>query len=164
MTLYLPVGPPASGKSTLAVAMKDLGIITDRMIVSPDEIREWMTNNRADQTVNRAVFEIVEKIATARLERGLSVFLDATNLTDPNGMLDRLTSTAERHKLDTGPAVEWIVMDTTPTGCRIRNANRYHPVPDHVMDRMIRTMSAWKAPRGATVKQASDFLYTVRSG
>lgn len=152
--LYIPVGPPASGKSVMAAEGIDRGVITGRMIVSPDLIREWLTNDRADQTANRDVFVIVERIAMARIQRRLSVYLDATNLSDPNGMLQGLIGTA----LLRGLNVYCIVMETSRENCLMWNEHRHHRVPDSVMERMFERMAAWELPAGAVRLTPGEFL------
>lgn len=131
--LYLPVACPGSGKSYVAEAMASVGMISEDAIVSPDRYREILTDNRADQTVNGEVFKIVDTIVDARISRGLDVYLDATNLNAKlrKKLLDRLTSLA----MDFTLPMTVLVSDAREDLLRERNANRAHPVPDHVFDR-----------------------------
>lgn len=78
MTLYLPVGPPGCGKTTLAQAMIDAGIPI--AVVSPDTLRGVLTGDVADQSESAAAFKIAHEITAIRLNHGLDVYFDATNL------------------------------------------------------------------------------------
>lgn len=161
MTLYIPVGVPASGKSHLSGKLIEAGVITANMIVSPDNIRAWVTGDRADQSANGVVFEVTEMVAAERLRRGLSVYLDATNLTDPKGMLDRLAHYAELSpsKSLTDPPVVTIIMDTPMDECWARNqAREQHRVPDKIMDRMMDRFVAGEHPRHGTVLTATEIV------
>lgn len=115
--LFLPVGMPACGKSWLGGLY-----FAPNEIVCPDDIREWMTDDANDQTCNREVFQVVNKIVEQRMVRGLDTYLDATNL-----------------KPSLWPDYEdrlFIMFDTLPHICYDRNAARDRVVPDHAMKRM----------------------------
>lgn len=79
--LYIPVGPPGAKKSSLAKEMVEAGLITEDAVVSSDHYRKALTGDQTDQTVTSKVFKIVDTIVYSRLDRGLDVYLDATNLT-----------------------------------------------------------------------------------
>ena len=73
--LYMMIGLPASGKSTIA---KELSKSEDAIIMSSDEIRKEFGDIN-DQSQNEKVFEEVEK----RIKEGLlksNVIYDATNI------------------------------------------------------------------------------------
>lgn len=131
MTLILPVGPPGCGKSTLREWFINRRVLPKRAVVSPDDLRVWLTGERADQTANNAVFSVVRTVVQERLRRNLNVYLDATNLT---GLSDWLNLAAEHSQ----PAiiVTFKASDDTPLLME-RNRTREHPVPDEVLGKMI---------------------------
>ena len=129
MTLYLPIGPPASGKSFLVNQTIEAGVITRDAVICPDDLRRIMTGDHASQDANVGVFTIVEIIAKARLCRGLDVWVDATNLVGRETFL----RIAKEHSQ---PVVR-ILMTTTDWVCLQRNDARNKPVPNDVMLRML---------------------------
>lgn len=117
--LYLPIGIPGSGKSTLVRQH-----FSKSEIVCPDEIREWLTDDVNDQTENNLVFEIVHNVVYKRLALGLDVVVDATNL-EPKFWPD-----------DLGQGTTLILMSTTIDQCHEWNESRERVVPLHAMQRM----------------------------
>lgn len=132
MTLYLPIGPPASGKSTLARWMVEEGHLHEDAIVSTDRLREILTGNRSDQSANNVVFRMAEQIAINRLLRDLDVFYDATNLNPAWYQL--VLNTAVR----LGAQIKMVMMVANDPECRKRNAKRPNPVPEQVMESFFR--------------------------
>lgn len=133
MTLYIPIGPPGCGKTTHAGwVFESRGHSVAQMLrtgyVCPDEYREILTEDRADQTENRLVFEICHKIAQKRCERGLDVYFDATNLT-MEALSPLKTMQGDKHIFLWRP---------NPEVYSRRNKNRTHVVPDVPMERMLR--------------------------
>jgi hypothetical protein len=70
--LTLMVGPSGAGKSTWASGLPGY--------ISSDELRREFTGSIQDQSRNEDVFTALHRIAKARLESGLPVTIDATNL------------------------------------------------------------------------------------
>jgi predicted kinase len=78
----LLVGPPAAGKSSFAQAMADIGLIGEAAIVSCDAIREEIFGPDADpETADPQVFAHMDQLVRQRLNDGLTVVVDATNVT-----------------------------------------------------------------------------------
>lgn len=73
--LTVMVGPSCGGKSSWAEANG-----YPDMIVSSDNLRWWYCKNQGDQSRNDDVFTALHKLAKARLDCGLPVIIDATNL------------------------------------------------------------------------------------
>ena len=130
MTLYLPIGPPGCGKSTLAEALVLDGLLSPDAIVCPDRYREVLTGSRASQAQNERVFSICNTITAGRLQAGLDVWFDATNLP----YSPQLAGMARSY----GQTVVNVTFDhlTVPMVVE-RNANREHSVPDDVLMRFI---------------------------
>lgn len=74
-TLHIMVGPSGAGKTSYA-----LEHFNRDSIVSSDSIREQMTGDAADQSMNDQVFTAFHDIIRTRLENGLDTVADATNL------------------------------------------------------------------------------------
>jgi predicted kinase len=131
--LYLPVACPGSGKSYCGTWMACNDIIPDDAIVSPDRYREILTGNRANQTVNGPVFKIVDEILDQRIQHGLDVYLDATNLNAKlrDKMLERLIKVSADFSL----GITILVSDDPVDLLRERNKDRMWPVPDDVFER-----------------------------
>ena len=130
-TIYIPIGPPGCGKSTFASRLVQDGAITFDAIVSPDNFRELLTGDRANQKCNRLVFSLVGDVITSRLNHGVDIFLDATNLTTKDR--DKVVFQALEHDY----SVQIIVFGLSEDEVRSRNGSRNCPVPDFAMDRMF---------------------------
>jgi predicted kinase len=113
--------------------MAQHGIIENDAIVSPDRYREILTGNRANQTVNGPVFKIVDEIVDQRIQHGLDVYLDATNLNAKlrDKMLERLIKVSADFSL----GITILVSDASVQLLRERNKDRMFPVPDEVFER-----------------------------
>lgn len=134
MTLYLPVGPPGCGKTLLSLELVRQGFISDSAPVSTDEMRRYMTGTTTDQSANEAVWSVARTVAHERLERGLTVYFDATNL-NPE-WYDKLLAKA----LDKKHEVLFILFDTPYADCRRHNIGRKESaIPDTAVERMINT-------------------------
>lgn len=156
MTLFLPIGPPASGKSVL-VADATLHRIRSgdpeawnlehHAIIEPDSLRERLTGDRGDQTANESVFQIAHTTAAERLSRGLDVWVDATNLVPGHRW------PFEEAASLLGQPILRILMSAEEGTCVARNAARKSPVPDAVMETMfvrfqfiLHNLNAWTGP------------------
>lgn len=75
--LIVPVGLPASGKSTLA---RELAEKENAIIISSDLLREELYGDINDQSHNTAVFEEMNRRTNQYINEGKNVIYDATNL------------------------------------------------------------------------------------
>lgn len=131
---HMPIAVPGSGKSTLASNLVISGDIIETAIVSPDEFRERLTDDRGNQDFNGAVFSIVDRIVDARMRSKRDIFLDATNLTKRDRDKTLTKATAAGYEII-------VYVWATPREVILkRNKNRQHPVPDFVMDRMFQRL------------------------
>lgn len=126
MILYIPVGIPGCGKSTLVKAL------SPRTTVSSDAIRAALSSVE-DQSRNAAVFEIFYNNIETSLELGLpgaTTFADATNLDSRSRAT--LCDIAQRTGADTH-----LILFRNLEQAIARNLKRDRVVPGDVMLRMI---------------------------
>lgn len=130
---YLMVGIVGSGKSTYVKALQSS---TGATVISPDDIRQELTGDMADQSQNHRIFS---KVVPDRIRAaGFDIIYDATNYNRKN----RREIIALAKGL--GYRVVACVMQTPFDECRRRNAARSERVvPEFVLDRME---SGYEAP------------------
>ena len=75
--LYIMIGIPGAGKSTLA---KEIAKDNAAVIVSSDSIRKELFDDENNQDNNEQVFNEFHKRIKSNLKNGVSVIADATNL------------------------------------------------------------------------------------
>lgn len=75
MKIIIPIGISGSGKSRLY----DMEY-QDYVNVCPDDIRRELTGNISDQSRNKEVFKIAQKMIDDRIANDRDVFYDATNI------------------------------------------------------------------------------------
>lgn len=122
-SLVLLVGPSGAGKSTWAAAR-----FPSTAIVSSDAFRAMVSDDPADQDANADAFRLLHAVCRARLKRGRTTVVDATNLTD--GARRPLLALAARF----GRPVVAIVLDPPLDVALARNAGRPgRVVPDGVV-------------------------------
>lgn len=131
MTLYLPVGPPGCGKSTLMESLLDSGWLDRDAVVSTDGWRQVLTGDFTCQEANAGVFQICRLVCFYRLKAGLDVWYDATNLR-PEWRKDAVEMAHE-----SGQPIVSILFTANDAECRTRNSQRERPVPDDIMDAML---------------------------
>lgn len=116
------IGLPGCGKSTW---------LSDRHInaISSDEMRRLLTDDAADQTVNKTVFFLVRQFLRMRLRIGKDVtYIDATNLTRKERR--QYIKIAREFNAE----VEAIYFDVPIETCKQRNRERNRIVPDVAID------------------------------
>lgn len=125
--LYMMIGLPASGKSTIA---KEIAKSEEAIIVSSDEIREEILGDINDQSQNAKVFEEVEKRLKANIKEGRNVIFDATNI-NYKKRRDWLNRFNKYNVEKIG-----ILVATPYEECLLRNSQRERKVPEKVIKRM----------------------------
>jgi alkanesulfonate monooxygenase SsuD/methylene tetrahydromethanopterin reductase-like flavin-dependent oxidoreductase (luciferase family)/predicted kinase len=125
------IGAAGSGKSTWAAAH-----YRRAEIVSSDELRGIVGSGPADLDASPDAFDLLERIVSARVARGLSTGIDTLGLDVDR----RRTWLAAAHSAGL-PAVV-VVLDTPGEECRRRNAERDRPVPARVLTDQVRRVSA----------------------
>ncbi len=130
-SLVVLVAPSGTGKSTWA--RRHLG--EDRM-VSSDRLRGIVGRSEHDQSASADAFDLLERIAAARLRRGLSTIIDSTGL-EPDRRARYLELAAE-----VGAAPHVVLLDLPEKEVKARNAARVRPVPAAVVKRQWAAFAA----------------------
>lgn len=125
--LFLMIGLPASGKSTLA---EQISKSEDAEIVSSDNIRKELYGDENIQGDNNEVFKIVENRIIDGLKNNKNMIYDATNINYKRRM-------AFLQKIKKIKIEKIAIMVATPyEQCLIRNSQRERQVPEEVIKRM----------------------------
>jgi predicted kinase len=74
--IVVMTGPSGSGKSLVAKALRN----KDTVILSSDEIREWLTGSAKVQSYNNTVFSVLHRVLAIRCENKCSTIVDTTAL------------------------------------------------------------------------------------
>lgn len=148
--IVMGVGIPGSGKSTaLEVVARNLEI--ER--ICPDDIRENLAGNAADQSVNAEAWAEAKRRAKHALELGQSAIIDATH-----AEAWRRPQTVQQYRDFGAKAVVAAVFDTPLDIARERNASRSRVVPNHVLARMHSALQQ----RPVSHTEGFDAIYTLR--
>lgn len=124
---HLLIGPPASGKSTLAAAMAPL---LQAQVLSTDKIREEIHGDSAVQGDWKRIETVLHERIQKAVADGVSVIVDATHAYRPW----RLAIT---QALKLPRPVEWVGwwLTTPPEICKAWNGARSAKVPEGAIDR-----------------------------
>ena len=125
--LVVMIGPPGSGKTTLA---KHISVNTVTPIVSSDEVRRELFGNEEDQGDPEKVFSIVYESIGKCAMKGIDVIYDATNC-DKVYRKDLLDCFREYFDVIVGVCYDW-----TLERCLEWNEIRDRVVPDWVIKNM----------------------------
>lgn len=126
-SLIMLVGPPGSGKTTIASELESRGGYT---VISPDEIRVEITGDASNQSKNEQVFVKVHQRIAEAINNGEIVVYDATNCRP----IYR-SKILRRTKHITANCI-CVVCTASLQECLANNANRNRTVPDNVIERM----------------------------
>ena len=126
-TALIGIGLPGSGKSTV---LKQLAVLCGAAYICPDDIREELTGDAADQSRNGDVWIETYRRIHAELDNGNSVIVDATNAK----ARDRLNLLRHCDKKAEQIIGLWFV--TPYQICQERNLARDRVVPITAMERM----------------------------
>lgn len=127
--MIMMCGLPASCKSTKA---KELAEAYDANIHASDSIREELSGDINNQSINDLVFQTLHKRIKDDLNNGKSCIYDATNISYKRRM-------AFLNELNKIPCEKICVFMATPfEKCLVNNANRDRVVPYTVIERMYR--------------------------
>lgn len=129
------VGIPGSGKSTL---LRPLAEEIGARYLCADDIREELTGNASDQTVNAKAWRLLHERATASLNKGISVVIDATHATRRQRKGD-----AVLYRQAGAVTVVAFVVAVEPEVAIIRNEGRDRRVPTETIHRMARLLQEY---------------------
>ena len=153
--LFMMIGLPASGKSTIA---REMVMTEDAEIVSSDLIRKELFGSEEVQKDNNKVFEIVHNRLIEGLEAGKNMIFDATNIDykKRRAFLQRL------NKLNVQKIA--ILVATPYEECLERNAKRKRKVPEEAITRMYHNFYIPQRYEGfdeIIIKYNSDYSFNV---
>lgn len=128
--LFLMIGIPASGKTSLA---EDIAKSEDAIIVSSDNIRKELYGDENIQGDNNKVFRILEDRIIKGLKANKNMIYDATNISYKKRMafLQRIK------KLEVEKIA--VMVATAYEDCIVRNSQRERKVPEEVIKRMYQS-------------------------
>lgn len=125
--LFMMIGLPASGKSTLA---EQIAKSEDAEIVSSDNIRKELYGDENIQGDNNKVFRILQERIINGLKNNKNMIYDATNINYKRRM--EFLQKIRKLKIE-----KIAIMVATPyEQCLIRNSQRERQVPEEVIKRM----------------------------
>lgn len=128
-TAILGIGLPGSGKTTYLKSIADKR--PNSVYISADDIREQITGDPLDQSMNKVVWELLYGAIELALAKGKDVIVDATNYRQ----YDRRRLVAHCAKFT--PKIIGVVMNAHIDECKRRNAMRENSVPEYVIDKMF---------------------------
>jgi predicted kinase len=120
-TLAVMVGISGAGKTTFTAGYPR------SWRISLDDVREWATDDAADQSATPVAAQVQALILDARLARGLTTVVDSTNVL-PHVRAGLLA----RARYWQRPAAA-VLFDLPLATCLARNAARTRVVPDDVL-------------------------------
>jgi F420-dependent oxidoreductase-like protein len=129
--LVVLVGAAGSGKSTWAERW-----FAPEQVVSSDALRAMVGRHDRDQAASKDAFDLLHRIADARLRRGLTTVLDTTGLDAARRA--EWVALARRH----GRPVHGVVLDVGPRTTRSRNKQRDRPVPSAVVTSQLKALES----------------------
>ncbi len=149
--VVMGVGIPGSGKTTV---LKAVATQLDITYISPDEIREELTGSMANQSVNKEAWDETYHRAKTALARSRPVIVDATH-----AEAWRRAEAIAQYRESGASTVVAAVFDTPLQVAKERNLQRERVVPEHVLERMHKSLS--KEP--AAQAEGFDTIITIRS-
>ena len=150
--LYVMIGLPASGKSSLA---EEIAWTKDATIISSDAIRKEWYGDESIQGNPAKIFEEMRKRTVSVLENGRNVVYDATNLTLKSRSF--LRNYSPLLKIRSKIKVNGILCATPFDVCCERNSKRERVVPMEAITRMLKSFTP------PMLSEGFDFIVLYKS-
>lgn len=151
--MFMMIGLPASGKSTLA---EQIAKSEDAEIVSSDNIRKELYGDENIQGDNNKVFRILQERIINGLKNNKNMIYDATNISYKTRM-------AFLQRLNKLKVEKIAIMVATPyEDCLIRNSQRERKVPEEVIKRMYNNFYVPQYFEGfddIQIKYTNDYMF-----
>ena len=147
--VVMGAGIPGSGKTTV---LSELATDLDVNRISPDDIREELSGDAANQSVNKEAWDETYARAERALAAGESVIVDATH-----AEAWRRPQTVEMYRSFGAASVAAVVMDTPVDIAKERNVGRDRVVPEYAIDRMAEALEN----EPVSVKEGFDLVVVI---
>lgn len=127
-TVFVMVGIPGSGKSTIAESLKN----DHTVIFSSDAYREKIFGDASVQCAPSVVFETMYSDAISILKSGKSIIIDATNIKikDRKNVIKKFTNYSDN--------IVAIIVNSSIENCIIRDSMRNRTVGEEVIKNMYK--------------------------
>jgi predicted kinase len=162
--IFITIGLPASGKTTLAKMLRDVHRTFD---LNLDILRGIVCGDESNQAATSEALRLRGLLLTSLIQNDIDIVISDTNVVEEHltSLIENILSLGVDHK-----NVILIEMTTSYDECLHRNASRDRVVPEDVMKRMRNHLSAnpytairssWKAKEYGIEVVSSDFVERV---
>jgi predicted kinase len=136
--LVLMIGPPGSGKTTLAKRLLDKGY----MSMNADAVRKELWGDEGDQREPDKVFELFYKRLEEAMSDGHDIVIDNTNINTKH------RSPILQRAIKAGyDDIQLWVLDVPLETCLAQNKGRERAVPDEIVVNYFNTLQGHGKPR-----------------
>ncbi len=147
--VVMGVGIPGSGKTTV---LSELAGDFDIARICPDDIREEISGNAADQSVNAQAWEEAYDRVKDELAGGNSVIIDATH-----AEAWRRPQTVEMYRSFGAVTVAAVFIDVPVEIAKERNTGRDRVVPDYAIEKMAKALES----EPVSLKEGFDVVIVI---
>lgn len=162
--IFITIGLPASGKTTLAKMLHDVHRTFD---LNLDNMRSIVCGDESNQAVTSEALRLRDLLLASLIKNDIDIVISDTNVVEEHltSLVENILSLGVDHK-----NIILIEMTTSYDECLHRNASRERVVPEDAMKRMRKHLSAnpytaihssWKAKKYGIELITSDFVERV---
>lgn len=165
--IFITIGLPASGKTTLAKMLRDVHRTFD---LNLDILRGIVSGDESNQAATSKALRLRDLLLTSLINNDIDIVISDTNVVEEHltSLIDNILSLGVDHK-----NVILIEMATSYDECLRRNASRDRVVPEDAIRRMYdhlganpythihSALSSWKAKKYGIEVVSSDFVERV---